>query len=101
MWQFDNRTIPHLKTPLPGPQAQALLERDEQFMSPPYTRIYPLVCARGSGAVIEYVDGNLFLEFTAGIAATPTGHCHPHLLAAIQDQAATLIPIPGTDFYYQ
>src|SRR5437870_3647202 len=101
MWQFDNRTVPHLKTPLPGPHAQALLERDEQYMSPSYTRIYPLVCARGSGAVIEDVDGNLFLDFTAGIAVTATGHCHPHVVGAIQDQAGKLIHMSGTDFYYQ
>jgi 4-aminobutyrate aminotransferase len=70
-------------------------------MSPSYTRIYPLVCARGSGAVIEDVDGNLFLDFTAGIAVTATGHCHPKVVAAIQDQAAKLIHMSGTDFYYQ
>src|SRR2546421_11960225 len=101
MWQFDNRTVPHLKTVPPGPLAQALLERDQKYMSPSYTRMYPLVCARGSGAVIEDVDGNLFLDFTAGIAVTSTGHCHPHVVAAIQDQAARLIHMSGTDFYYQ
>ena len=73
------------------PRARALLERDEQYMSPSYTRIYPLVCARGSGAVIEDVDGNLFLDFTAGIAVTAAGHCHPEVTAAIQDQAGKLI----------
>src|SRR5271157_2814305 len=101
MWHFDNCTVPSVKTPLPGPCAQALLERDEQYMSPSYTRIYPLVCARGSGAVIEDVDGNLFLDFTAGIAVTATGHCHPEVVGAIQDQAARLIHMSGTDFYYQ
>jgi 4-aminobutyrate aminotransferase len=101
MWQFDQHTVPDIRTPLPGPKAQALLERDEQYMSPSYTRIYPLVCARGSGAVIEDVDGNLFLDFTAGIAVTATGHCHPDVVAAIQDQAAKLIHMSGTDFYYQ
>jgi 4-aminobutyrate aminotransferase len=101
MWQFDNRTVPSVKTPLPGRHALALLERDEQYMSPSYTRIYPLVCARGSGAVIEDVDGNLFLDFTAGIAVTSTGHCHPQVVAAIQDQAAKLLHMSGTDFYYQ
>jgi 4-aminobutyrate aminotransferase len=90
-----------IKTALPGPRAQALLERDHHFMSPSYTRIYPLVCARGSGAVIEDVDGNLFLDFTAGIAVVAAGHCHPHVVAAIQDQAAKLIHMSGTDFYYQ
>jgi 4-aminobutyrate aminotransferase len=101
MWQFDNQTIPNLRTALPGPHARVLLERDERYMSPSYTRIYPLVVARGSGAVIEDVDGNLFLDFTAGIAVASTGHCHPQVVAAIQDQAAKLIHMSGTDFYYQ
>jgi 4-aminobutyrate aminotransferase len=101
MWQFDNCTVPRIQTELPGPRAQELLERDHRYVSPSYTRIYPLVVARGSGAVIEDVDGNLFLDFTAGIAVTATGHCHPHVVAAIQDQAAKLIHMSGTDFYYQ
>jgi len=101
MWLFDNLSVPHLQTDLPGPKAQALLERDQRFMSPSYTRIYPLVVARGSGAVIEDVDGNRFLDFTAGIAVTATGHCHPEVTAAIQDQAAKLIHMSGTDFYYE
>jgi 4-aminobutyrate aminotransferase len=101
MFYFDNRSVPTIKTPLPGPRAKALLERDERYMSPSYTRIYPLVCGRGSGAVMEDVDGNLFLDFTAGIAVTSTGHCHPHVVAAIQDQAAKLLHMSGTDFYYQ
>jgi 4-aminobutyrate aminotransferase len=101
MWLFDNCTVPALKTALPGPKAQALLERDQRFMSPSYTRGYPLVVARGSGAVIEDLDGNLFLDFTAGIAVTSTGHCHPHVVAAIQDQAMKLLHMSGTDFYYE
>jgi 4-aminobutyrate aminotransferase len=101
MWLFDDRMVPQVKTELPGPKAQELLARDHEYMSPSYTRIYPLVCARGSGAVIEDVDGNLFLDFTAGIAVTATGHCHPKVVAAIQDQSARLIHMSGTDFYYQ
>src|SRR5246500_1679616 len=101
MWLFDDRTVPHLVMDLPGPRARALLERDQEYMSPSYTRAYPLVCARGSGAVIEDVDGNLFLDFTAGIAVVSTGHCHPHVVEALQDQAAKLIHMSGTDFYYQ
>jgi 4-aminobutyrate aminotransferase len=101
MWAFDGCQVPRIETELPGPRARTLLERDEQYMSPSYTRAYPLVCARGSGAVIEDVDGNLFLDFTAGIAVTATGHCHPQVVAAIQDQAAKLIHMSGTDFYYQ
>ena len=101
MWLFEKCTVPQVKTQLPGPKAQELLARDHEYMSPSYTRIYPLVCARGSGAVIEDVDGNLFLDFTAGIAVTSTGHCHPKVVAAIQDQSAKLIHMSGTDFYYQ
>src|SRR5262249_33399567 len=101
MWRFDNVPVPCLRTPLPGPKAQQLLDRDHRFVSPSYTRAYPLVVARGSGAVIEDVDGNLFLDFTAGIAVTSTGHCHPHVVAAIKDQADKLLHMSGTDFYYE
>jgi 4-aminobutyrate aminotransferase len=101
MWLFDNDKVPDIRTELPGPKAQALLERDARYTSPSYTRIYPLVVERGSGAVIRDVDGNLFLDFTAGIAVTATGHCHPHVVAAITDQAHKLLHMSGTDFYYQ
>jgi 4-aminobutyrate aminotransferase len=101
MWVFDNATVPSICTDLPGPKARALLQRDQLYMSPSYTRIYPLVVARGSGAVIEDVDGNLFLDFTAGIAVTSTGHCHPDVVAAIKDQADKLLHMSGTDFYYE
>jgi 4-aminobutyrate aminotransferase len=101
MWLFEKDVVPQIRTALPGPKAQALLERDARYVSPSYTRIYPLVCERGSGAVIQDVDGNLFLDFTAGIAVTATGHCHPHVTAAITDQAHKLLHMSGTDFYYQ
>jgi len=100
-WLFDDQDVPRISTPVPGPRATELLHRDAQFTSPSYTRAYPLVCERGSGAVIEDVDGNLFLDFTAGIAVNATGHCHPHVVAAIQDQATKLLHMSGTDFYYQ
>src|SRR5436190_2337677 len=101
MWLFDDRTVPQLRTPLPGPRGQQLLRRDQQHVSPSYTRLYPLVVERGSGCVIEDVDGNLFLDFSAGIAVASTGHCHPEVVAAIRDQAGKLIHMSGTDFYYQ
>jgi 4-aminobutyrate aminotransferase len=101
MWHFDNKPVPHLQTPLPGPKAAALLARDDEYVSPSYTRVYPLVVERGSGAVVEDVDGNLFLDFTAGIAVTSTGHCHPEVVAAIKDQAEKLLHMSGTDFYYR
>jgi len=92
---------PKLKGPIPGPKAAALVERDERLMSPSYTRGYPLVAKRGRGLRIEDVDGNEFLDFAAGIAVTSTGHCHPEVVAAIQAQAAELIHLSGTDFYYE
>lgn len=101
LFHYDGQVVPNIRTPLPGPAAQVLLERDAEFVSPSYTRIYPLVVARGSGAVIEDVDGNLFLDFTAGIAVTASGHCHPEVVAAIKDQAEKLIHMSGTDFYYK
>src|SRR5580704_14649050 len=101
MWRFDDKQVPDIRTPLPGPKAAALLARDAEYVSPSYTRVYPLVVERGSGAVIEDVDGNLFLDFTAGIAVTSTGHCHPEVVAAIKDQADKLLHMSGTDFYYR
>jgi 4-aminobutyrate aminotransferase len=101
MWLFDNQPVPALHTALPGPKAAALLARDDEYVSPSYTRVYPLVVERGSGAVVEDVDGNLFLDFTAGIAVTSTGHCHPEVVAAIKDQADKLLHMSGTDFYYR
>src|SRR3954452_18071262 len=100
-WFFDNESVPNIRTPLPGPRGAAFLERDQRYMSPSYTRVYPLVVERGSGAVIQDVDGNLFLDFTAGIAVTATGHCHPKVVAAIKDQSDKLLHMSGTDFYYR
>jgi 4-aminobutyrate aminotransferase len=92
---------PSIKTKLPGPNAQRILKDDERWLSPSYTRSYPLVAKRGRGVVIEDVDGNEFLDFSAGIAVVSTGHCHPEVVAAIQKQASELIHMSGTDFYYE
>ena len=92
--------LPHLVTELPGPKAKQLVERDHHVVSPSYTRDYPLVAKFGRGATVEDVDGNTFLDFAAGIAVVATGHCHPEVVAAIQKQAAELIHMSGTDFYY-
>jgi 4-aminobutyrate aminotransferase len=93
--------IPKLLTSLPGPRATILVERDRTVTSPSYTRDYPLVVARGQGCMLEDVDGNVFLDMTAGIAVTSTGHCHPEVVQAIQDQSANLLHMSGTDFYYE
>jgi 4-aminobutyrate aminotransferase len=92
--------LPIITTPLPGPEAQKILALDKQYVSPSYTRDYPLVAKRGQGAIVEDVDGNFFLDFAAGIAVVSTGHCHPDVVRAIQKQAETLIHMSGTDFYY-
>jgi len=92
---------PKLKGQLPGPKAKRIVEDDDRLISPSYTRSYPLVAKSGRGVRIEDVDGNEFLDFAAGIAVTSTGHCHPEVVAAIQKQAAELIHISGTDFYYE
>jgi 4-aminobutyrate aminotransferase len=97
----DGQAVPLIRVTPPGPNAQRLLARDEQYISPSYTRAYPLVAASGYGATIEDVDGNRYLDFTAGIAVVATGHCHPKVVQAIHDQSSRLIHMSGTDFYYQ
>ncbi|MBV8437483.1 MAG: acetyl ornithine aminotransferase family protein [Silvibacterium sp.] len=92
---------PKLVTPLPGPNARRIVEADDRLISPSYTRSYPMVAKRGRGVRVEDVDGNEFLDFAAGIAVTSTGHCHPEVVKAIQEQAAELIHMSGTDFYYE
>jgi 4-aminobutyrate aminotransferase len=92
---------PEIKTALPGPKAKALIERDRKYVSPSYTRDYPLVIARGEGAVVEDVDGNRFLDCAAGIAVNSTGVSHPDVVRAIAEQAQKFIHMSGTDFYYE
>jgi 4-aminobutyrate aminotransferase len=92
--------LPRLVTPLPGPEARKVLALDQQYLSPSYTRDYPMVAKTGRGCMVQDVDSNIFLDFAAGIAVVATGHCHPEVVAAIQKQAAELIHISGTDFYY-
>src|SRR5690349_5917568 len=93
--------LPHLSGRIPGPRATAIIDRDAAVVSPSYTRCYPLVADHGEGAIVEDVDGNRFLDFNAGIAVVATGHCHPRVVKAIQEQAARLIHMSGTDFYYE
>jgi 4-aminobutyrate aminotransferase len=90
---------PRIVTELPGPRAREIIARDEAVASPSLTRAYPLVAASGSGATVTDVDGNRFLDFAAGIAVCSTGHSHPKVVAAIQEQAERLIHIAATDFY--
>ncbi len=89
----------HIRTPLPGPKARALLVRDQQVVSPSYPRDYPFVIDHGRGAEAWDVDGNRFIDFTAGIAVTSTGHAHPKVLAAMQDAAARFVHC-SSDFWH-
>src|SRR3954471_19559335 len=91
----------HIRGPLPGPRARAIIERDRQVVSPSYTRGYPLVIERGAGAMVEDVDGNVFLDCAAGIAVNATGHSHPDVVRAIAEQAQRFVHMSGTDFYYE
>src|SRR5574340_910114 len=92
--------FPFIISDLPGPEAKRILALDARYVSPSYTRTYPMVARRGAGAMVEDVDGNHFLDFAAGIAVVATGHCHPRVAAAVKDQADKLMHISGTDFYY-
>jgi 4-aminobutyrate aminotransferase len=94
-------SAPNIKTALPGPKAAAIIARDAARVSPSYTRDYPFVMARGEGAVVEDVDGNVFLDCAAGIAVTGTGHSHPDVVKAIVEQAGKYLHMSGTDFYYE
>ncbi len=95
----EGRPVPHIVTELPGPKARAHVEFDETWTSPSLPRAYPIVPVRGDGLTVEDIDGNLFLDFAAGIAVTSTGHAHPQVVAAIKEQAAELIHFSASDFY--
>ena len=89
-----------ISTTPPGPLARDWIARDERSISPSYTRSYGAVIERGEGCTVWDVDGNAFIDVSAGIAVVATGHCHPEVVRAIQEQAARLIHMSGTDFYY-
>jgi 4-aminobutyrate aminotransferase len=88
------------KSQLPGPKAKAWVEKDTAALSPSYTRSYPFVMDHGKGSEVWDVDGNRFIDFSSGIAVTATGHAHPAVVKAIQEQAEKFIHMSGTDFYY-
>src|SRR5258705_11950839 len=94
-------TVPNLKTPLPGPNGKAIIDRDKTVVSPSYTRGYPLVIASGTGSSVEDVDGNVFLDCAAGIAVNSTGHSHPAVVKPIIEQAQKFLPLTVTACYYQ
>ena len=91
--------VPLLRTELPGPRARGYIARDRAVTSTSLGRVHPLVPSRARGCVVEDVDGNRFLDFNAGIAVTATGHCHPHVVAAIEAQAHALIHYCSSDWF--
>ncbi len=101
MQMTERHDLPILVTSLPGPKAQAIIERDKAVISPSYTRSYPFVIQKGEGAIVTDVDGNRFLDMNAGIAVVATGHSHPDVVSAIRKQAEQFIHMSGTDFYYE
>ena len=94
-----DRPVPDLLTEVPGPKARAHVAYDETWTSRSLPRAYPIVPVRGDGVTVEDIDGNLFLDFAAGIAVTSTGHSHPSVVGAITEQAAELIHFSASDFY--
>jgi 4-aminobutyrate aminotransferase len=94
-----NAEAPRLLTEVPGPEALARIDRDRKVTSPSLPRAYPFVPRRGSGSVVEDVDGNRFLDLNAGIAVTSTGHAHPAVVEAIRRQAGELLHYSASDFY--
>jgi 4-aminobutyrate aminotransferase len=98
--ELASLTRPRVTTELPGPAAREVIARDERVTSPSLTRVYPLVVARGAGAVLEDVDGNRFLDFNAGIAVNATGHAHPAVTAAVHAQVDACFHYCSSDFYH-
>jgi len=93
------RSVPDIRVPLPGPRARKHVAFDHEFTSPSLPRAYPLVPVRGNGSTVEDIDGNLLLDFTAGIAVSSTGYAHPRITAALERQARDLIHFSASDFY--
>jgi 4-aminobutyrate aminotransferase len=91
---------PHIRTPLPGPKAQALIARDRPVTTPSYPRDYPFVMARGRGAEVWDVDGNRFLDFMAGIGVCSTGHAHPQVVQAIREATEDFLHI-SSDYWHE
>jgi 4-aminobutyrate aminotransferase len=98
-WLDPSRPVPDVRTALPGPAGQAIIDGDLAVTSGSLPRAYPLVPRRALGSVVEDADGNLFLDCNAGIAVTSTGHCHPSVVAAVTEQAGELLHYSASDFY--
>ena len=98
--ELNSSRVPVLRTPLPGPLSQEVIDRDRKYISPSYTRSYPFVMQRGKGMMVEDPDGNIFLDLMAGVAVCSTGHSHPEVVEAISNQVDQLLHVCAADFYY-
>jgi 4-aminobutyrate aminotransferase len=99
LYDLASAPVPKIVVEPPGPEARARIERDRRVTSPSLPRAYPFVPKRGAGAVLEDVDGNLFLDLNAGIAVSSTGHAHPAVVEAVERQARELLHYSASDFY--
>ena len=91
-----------LKTEIPGPKSRAILRRKARVVAEPLAIYLPVVAAEARGSIVTDVDGNTFIDFTGGVGVQNVGHCHPHVVQAVQEQAArfmhtdfTVIPYEG------
>jgi len=85
----------------PGPVAKKIIERDEKYLMQSYVRWYPLVIAKGEGAVLEDVDGNRYIDFNSGLAVLNTGHTPEPVIKRIKEQLGRFLHYSLTDFYYE
>jgi 4-aminobutyrate aminotransferase len=97
---WEGAMQPQIRTELPGPKTKALIEKDHKYLSPSYTRGYPLSIKSGHGAMVVDMDDNVFLDYCAGIAVCSTGHSHPEIVKTIREQSEKFLHMSGTDFYY-
>jgi 4-aminobutyrate aminotransferase len=100
-WVADwARDVPKLKTPPPGPKSKAIIEKDRKYVSHAYDRLFQFTMTKGSGAAIMDADGNVFLDFSAGISVLNAGWGNPRVVQAIKDQADRLVHSLANDAYY-
>ena len=72
---------------LPGPKAQALIDRRAQAVPAAIRCVYPVAIARGEGAMLEDLDGNRFLDWIGGVGVLNIGYSHPEVIDAVKAQA--------------
>jgi 4-aminobutyrate aminotransferase / (S)-3-amino-2-methylpropionate transaminase / 5-aminovalerate transaminase len=77
-----------IRTAIPGPRSQEIIERKERVIAGPLSLVHPIVVAEGRGATLTDIDGNTFIDFTGGVGCLNVGHSHPRLVEAAQEQLA-------------